>query len=389
VNVEWLSGTAALAEQTAGQATAAVAAYEMAFAMTVPPGVVAANRSLLAALVATNFFGQNTSAIAATEAQYAQMWAQDAVAMYDYGGSAAAATALRPWDCPAQNTAPAASAEQAAAVGQALNAPAGSTQDIISRIWQAFAVVPARLQRLATPGETASSPSSLDVLSDLISIFLGTPSGVAGLGASLPLAILGGPVDLPFNIIGTSTGLHADDIVSGWDGEESWPGFGPAPVREFPASLAGLPPTEAPTVSAGLGTSDAVAALSVPSAWTVAAPEIHPVALALPVTCIDSAVPLNPGSSATLSDLGLAGVSGRAMAGPSSNSASSAATVVRLPARAEGPVSVGGGDASPRTPRIVVTGVAARIREIARLRDEGQLTEEDYTRLKNRLLGRS
>ena len=61
--------------------------------MTVPPPVIAANRSLLAALVATNFFGQNTPAIAATEIQYAEMWAQDAVAMYGYAASSASATA--------------------------------------------------------------------------------------------------------------------------------------------------------------------------------------------------------------------------------------------------------------------------------------------------------
>ena len=94
--VEWLSATAAQAEQTAAQARAAAAAYEAAFALTVPPPVIAANRSLLAALVATNFLGQNTPAIAATEAQYAEMWAQDAVAMYGYAGSSASATALTP-----------------------------------------------------------------------------------------------------------------------------------------------------------------------------------------------------------------------------------------------------------------------------------------------------
>ena len=37
------------------------------FAATVPPPVIAANRALLAMLIATNFLGQNTPAIAATE----------------------------------------------------------------------------------------------------------------------------------------------------------------------------------------------------------------------------------------------------------------------------------------------------------------------------------
>ena len=66
--VSWISATAGQAAATGAQAKAAVAAYEAAFAMTVPPPVIAANRALLMALIATNFFGQNTAAIAATEA---------------------------------------------------------------------------------------------------------------------------------------------------------------------------------------------------------------------------------------------------------------------------------------------------------------------------------
>ncbi|WP_373195727.1 PPE family protein, partial [Mycobacterium marinum] len=85
--VEWLRNTAALAEQAGSQAVAAAGAYEAAFVATVPPPVIAANRALLMALMATNFLGQNTGAIAATEAQYGEMWAQDAAAMYGYAGS--------------------------------------------------------------------------------------------------------------------------------------------------------------------------------------------------------------------------------------------------------------------------------------------------------------
>ena len=74
--VAWLRTTASAAEHTALKAVAAAAAYEGAFAETVPPPVIAANRSLLMALVAANLFGQNTPAIAATETQYAEMRAQ-------------------------------------------------------------------------------------------------------------------------------------------------------------------------------------------------------------------------------------------------------------------------------------------------------------------------
>ena len=114
--VDWLSTTAAQAEETANQARAAVAAYEAAFAMTVPPPAVAANRALLMALIATNFLGQNTPAIMATEALYVEMWAQDAAAMYRYAGSSAAATQLSPFTEPQQITSPRGLSAQSGAV---------------------------------------------------------------------------------------------------------------------------------------------------------------------------------------------------------------------------------------------------------------------------------
>ncbi|BCI86734.1 hypothetical protein NIIDMKKI_19400 [Mycobacterium kansasii] len=95
-HVAWLSATAAHAELTATHARAAVSAYEAAFAATVPPPVIAANRALLATLVATNILGQNGPAIAATEARYGQMWAQDAATMYAYAASSDAATRHTP-----------------------------------------------------------------------------------------------------------------------------------------------------------------------------------------------------------------------------------------------------------------------------------------------------
>ncbi|MDD4868316.1 MAG: PPE family protein, partial [Mycobacterium sp.] len=91
-HVTWLQNTAALAEQTAGQAKAAASAHSTALAAHVPPPVIASNRSLLAALVAHNYFGQYSAAIGETERQYAQMWAQDAAAMHGYARSSSAAS---------------------------------------------------------------------------------------------------------------------------------------------------------------------------------------------------------------------------------------------------------------------------------------------------------
>jgi PPE-repeat protein len=150
----WMSITSAQAEQTASNAAAAASAFEAAFAMTVPPAVVAANRAQLMALVATNFLGQNTPAIAATEAHYGEMWAQDAAAMYSYASSSAAASTLTPFTQPAQTTNPAGLAGQAAAFAQVTGTAAGN--GVQSTLSQLMSAVPTALQGLASP--LASSP---------------------------------------------------------------------------------------------------------------------------------------------------------------------------------------------------------------------------------------
>ncbi|OCB17260.1 hypothetical protein A5674_12305 [Mycobacterium malmoense] len=131
--VEWLSTAAAQALQTAAQAYSAAAAYEAAFAMTVPPPVIAANRAQLMALIATNFLGQNAPAIAATETQYMEMWVQDATAMYGYAAASESASTLTPFDEPPQTTNPAGQDAQAQTVAQAAaQNTTGVTQQLVS-----------------------------------------------------------------------------------------------------------------------------------------------------------------------------------------------------------------------------------------------------------------
>jgi PPE-repeat protein len=113
-HVAWLGQTAAALEAAGAQAYASAAAYEAAFTAIVPPPAVAANRTTLAALVATNILGINTPAIAANEAMYAEMWVQDAVTMYTYSAASAAAAALQPLT-PATSTANPAAATAATA----------------------------------------------------------------------------------------------------------------------------------------------------------------------------------------------------------------------------------------------------------------------------------
>lgn len=56
--IEWITTAAAKAEETAAQARAAGAAYVSAYAATVPPALVTANRARYVALVASNIVGR-------------------------------------------------------------------------------------------------------------------------------------------------------------------------------------------------------------------------------------------------------------------------------------------------------------------------------------------
>lgn len=103
--LEWLSASAAQAQGVAGLARAAAAEFEAALAASVPPAAVVVNRAQVVALVSTNLFGQNTPAIAAIEACYEEMWAQDVSAMASYhAGASAVVAGLAPWQEKLQRT---------------------------------------------------------------------------------------------------------------------------------------------------------------------------------------------------------------------------------------------------------------------------------------------
>ncbi|MGB6208183.1 SHOCT domain-containing protein, partial [Mycobacterium sp.] len=103
-----------------------------------------------------------------------------------------------------------------------------------------------------------------------------------------------------------------------------------------------------------------------------------------------AAVPSVEASSANaFNQMGLAGMAGQAMAGPpvadANQDSGKAVTHARLNGRGPSAANDDEVDVTP-APRTVVTGVAAAIREIARLRDQGRLTEQEYKEQKKRLL---
>jgi PPE-repeat protein len=287
----WMTTTAGQAEQTAGQLGAAIAAYEAAFTATVPPPVIAANRALLAALVATNILGQNTPAIAATEAQYAEMWAQDAGAMYGYAGASAAATTVTPFNPPPQTTNPAATGTQAAAVTKAAASPAGAAQNTLSQ-------VPTTLQSLGT-GANLGVANMLN--NSWITDFETLSSGISGYTAFYS-AITVVPAGTMFVPIPPVTAAMTAVMKAA-----AAPALPAAAAPE--AGLGGLAGSLAGGggVSAGLGKAAAVGALSVPQSWATASPAIRLAATALPAAGLDGWPQVGPA--------GLGGFGGMPMMG--------------------------------------------------------------------------
>ncbi|OBK31666.1 hypothetical protein A5634_13100 [Mycobacterium asiaticum] len=300
--VAWMSATAEQAEQAATQARAAAAAYDVAFAMTVPPPVIAANRALLATLIATNFFGQNTPAIAATEAHYGEMWAQDAVAMYGYAASSATAAALDPFNSPPLTANTEAITTQAEAVGQALAAPVGNA---------AASVAPtlAVASLLSAPGLGFSiTPSSVT----LPSWFLG-PTGLIATIFGDSTNIWNSVTNYPYFALGS-----VNSLIS-WGG-----GLLPGAPAPNPALGGALTPPGAigawgTPVSAGWGQAGTIGKLSVPPVWaanTVSAVSPLP---STPAGFDGVGAATSPGAKATtngvLSGLPASGVGRRAATG--------------------------------------------------------------------------
>jgi PPE-repeat protein len=302
--VSWMSTAAGLAEDSASQARAAAAAFESAFTMTVPPPVIVANRVLLGTLVATNFFGQNTPAIMATEAQYMEMWAQDAAAMYGYAASSAAASVLTPYQSPPNTSTPTAAAQQGAAVAQASAQPAAQTVlDQITAIPQAlnqlalqqlssytftnwpFSMIQSQLQSflkygLPTPTNNwfALAPGQYDAVRRTVQAYFGV--GLGAFGSQIGQQLTFGP--------GGST--------AGASG--AW-----FPTPQFAGlhlgSVGGLGGAHTAGVSASTGAAGKVGMLSVPANWT------NPTAEATLVSAVSEETPVQAGANGAVPGNGL------------------------------------------------------------------------------------
>ena len=289
--VVWMNTTAAQAEQTADQATAAASAYEAAFAMTVPPPVIAANRTLLATLIATNTFGQNAPAIAATEAQYSEMWAQDAAVMYAYAGESATATKVPSFAAPPETTNSQGQSEQAAAVTQATSSSA--TTETQATLSQATTSVPTALQSMSSPAAASSSGSSASSTTSLLDPNANFWNTVSSTGAFNPSQIVTACTASTLGATGASD-LGSSGSLGGFATLASSYSVG---AQGLP-SVAGLSGAGS-SMSAGVGQAALVGHLSAPPAWTATAP---------PVSSLSPTLATSPLSTPTQAAAGMPGI---------------------------------------------------------------------------------
>lgn len=296
--VAWLRTTVAQAEQAAVHLRRAIVAYEEVMAKIVPPPLVAANRAQRELLTVNNVFGQNTDKIMLIEAQYADMWVQDATAMYVYAAAAANASGMTPFALPPRTTNPSAAASQAAAVTQAAATPTGTAQSALAKL---ISGAPSALLDLARPtsslttaAEGAAQPlwvqyleTFLNLVSQLTSsVYNTTGLPYFGIGIANSIASTGkalgdvGP--------GAAASIAAETAVGAANGGV--------------VALGGSGP-----IAVSLDSAASVGKLSVPASWPGIAPGLTPAASSASAPLVSEIVEPEVGSGNLLGGMPLAG----------------------------------------------------------------------------------
>jgi len=287
----WMTNTAAEAEHAASQARAAAGAYDAALASTVPPPMVAANRIQLTQLVSNNVFGQNIAAIAKVEAQYAEMWAQDATAMYSYAGQSAAATKVTPFAAAPQIASPTAQAAQSAATTSATATSAGNSQSTLSQI---ISSLPSQLNSLASPVSASSSAATTTTttpLTELWFLLSGNTTLPTNLGSLVSAyspfsSVYYNTEGLPYFSVGMANfGVQIAKTAGMLGGPGPAAAAGQIPglggLGNLGAHLGGGGGLSGGAVKAAAASADILGRMSVPATWTHATGALtHPAAVA-------------------------------------------------------------------------------------------------------------
>ncbi len=274
--VQWLLIAAAEAEVAAIRARLAALAYEGALVATVPLPAVLANRARLLVLIATNFLGLNTAAIAETELEYIEMWEQDVAAMVGYhAGAQSLVETLPAFSPPPAGLGGGAASAGLAGLADLVTAPLTFASQFLQGLSSLGTAFASQLQSVFM----ALSPAVSSLTSLMTSTPVATLTTVAQAGMYPASALMP-----PMVALAQTTGPAAVAPAAA----------APAPVLLSATNVAAEAPHSATGVlsdlqpltggglgalgvaSAGLGTARFVGAMSVPATWQGSMPAYVP-----------------------------------------------------------------------------------------------------------------
>lgn len=290
---EWQIEAGAHAEKAGALIGEAAAAQAAAVAATIPHPVCIANRVREVTLQATNIIGQNTPAIAQTDVEYGEYWAQNATAMTGYATAATGIAAglsipLRPPMVTGANPAGmaagmasmGASAAQAGvqATMQGLSAPLQAAGQAVSSAAPAALSAATKAGTGQTGGQTGDVGTGAPQLQPGGSDLMGSSQSMMGMASSLPSAMQG--LTQPLSQLAQAP-MQMGGQLSGLMGSMGGMGGGPgggltasSPGAGLASSMSGVnggfgssggPVSAALTKPAGVGMSGGP--IGTPSAW--------------------------------------------------------------------------------------------------------------------------
>jgi PPE-repeat protein len=273
--VGWLTAASGQAASAGVQARAAATAFEVAQAATVHPAAVTANRTTLATLIATNFFGLNAPAIAGTEFQYVEMWAADVGAMLGYhAGATSVASTMAQFSLPPVSLAGLSglvtqlgtqATTMLSPVLSAVTAAAPGVMSALSTVESAAS----GLQPLTSVAQIGMYPASMAISPLMSLVQMASSSNTAGMAAANAAALAADPAKFVGSAIpdmkalggagGLGAGMAADlgkaRLVGAMSVPPTWQGSMPSRmISSAMSGLGGMPNAAEMAAAAGQGT---------------------------------------------------------------------------------------------------------------------------------------